>query len=43
MKIKAPYESPEINLIVFDATDIITTSGGGNIEEDPGTNDGEWM
>lgn len=27
---KNSYEAPEINIIIFSAEDIITTSGGGN-------------
>ena len=40
---KEIYRSPELELIKFAAVDIITASGGNDIEEDSGENDGEWM
>ena len=41
---KSIYETPEVDLIILDIADIITTSGGNNnIDEDLGENDGEWM
>ena len=43
MKVKVYYEEPEIELISFSTTDIVTASGGNNIGEDDGENDGEWM
>lgn len=43
MKNKTSYEKPEIELISFSATDILTVSGGNDIGEDVGENDGEWM
>lgn len=42
MNDKKNYQSPEIQFILSDELDIISTSGGG-IGEDPGENDGEWM
>ena len=42
MENKNNYESPEIQFILSDEMDIISSSGGG-IGEDPGHNDGEWM
>lgn len=38
---KNMYEKPEMEVVSFEAEDIITTSGigGGNY---PGDNDGEW-
>ena len=44
-KMKLIYETPEIDLIILDIADIITTSGenNNNIDEDLGENDGEWM
>ena len=43
MKKKEKYENPELELVLFAASDIITASGGNDIEEDDGENDGEWM
>ena len=44
MKKKITYEPPELFMISFYDTDIITVSNGGNnIGEDKGENDGEWM
>lgn len=43
MKNEVKYQTPELELIYFAATDIITTSGGNDIGEDNGENDGEWM
>ena len=43
MKIKEPYEAPCISILVLLEADIITSSGGNDIGEDPGENDGEWM
>ena len=43
MKNKAKYEKAEIEIISFYDTDIIATSGGNDIDEDLGENDGEWM
>ena len=43
MKKKDKYENPELELILFAETDIITVSGGNDIGEDDGENDGEWM
>ena len=40
---KKAYEVAEIELIEFKCHDIITTSGGNDIGEDNGENDGEWM
>lgn len=38
---KSIYEKPEMDVVIFDAEDIITTSGGiGGLN--PGDNDGEW-
>lgn len=34
------YESPEIDLILLNCSDVITSSG---IDEDYGENDGEWI
>ena len=41
METKKTYSSPEIQFILSDQIEIISTSGG--IGEDPGTNEGEWM
>ena len=43
MNKKKTYETPELNLIILLETDIITTSGGNNIGEDKGENEGEWI
>jgi len=43
MEKKNPYEEPEILFVAFSESDIITSSGGNNIGEDDGENDGEWM
>ena len=38
---KTTYESPDMQFILSDEMDIISSSGG--IGQDPGNNDGEWM
>ena len=43
MKRKFDYTSPDIEIIKIAAADIITTSGGNDIDADNGENDGEWM
>lgn len=44
MKRKFCYISPTIELIELDSADIITSSSGGNdVDIDPGLNDGEWL
>ena len=37
------YEKPEIEIIYLNTSDIVTASGGNDIGEDGGENDGEWM
>ena len=41
---KFHYAKPEVDLIILDNADIITTSNStnNNIDEDLGENDGEW-
>lgn len=43
MERKLVYQKPEIDLIALLYTDIITTSGNNDIDEDAGENDGEWL
>ena len=43
MKYKNNYQSPEIELVKIATGDVISTSGGNNIQPDPGENDGEWL
>ena len=43
MKTKALYVTAELDLVKFEASDVIETSGGNDIGEDSGENDGEWM
>ena len=43
MEKKTTYASAEIELIKFAMSDVIETSGGNDIGEDSGENDGEWM
>ena len=40
---KLPYEEPTLLCCIFVSPDIITASGGNNIGEDSGENDGEWL
>ena len=40
---KLPYEKPKISLIVITSDDILNTSGGNDIGEDLGLNDGIWL
>ena len=43
MKTKELYVTAEIELVKFGMSDVIETSGGNDIGEDSGENDGEWM
>ena len=43
MKHKNNYQSPEIELVKINATDVIATSGLNDIKPDLGENDGEWL
>ena len=38
---KKTYENAKLEITLFDETDLITTSG--EIGEDDGSNDGEWI
>ena len=42
MKKKLPYEEPKLRPCIFANLDIVTASGGNDIKEDHGENDGEW-
>lgn len=43
MEKKLPYEDLKLKVIFFASSDIVTASGGNDIPEDPGENDGEWL
>ncbi len=43
MKKKENYQSPEIELVKINVTDVISTSGLNDIKPDLGENDGEWL
>ena len=42
MEKKLPYEELKLKLFFYTNSDIVTASGGNDIEEDFGENDGEW-
>ena len=43
MENKENYKTPEFELVKITLNDVISTSGGNNINPDPGENDGEWL
>ena len=43
IKKKLPYEKPQIACIVISSDDILNMSGGNDIGEDLGLNDGIWL
>ena len=43
MNKKENYQSPEIELVKINVTDVIATSGLNDIKPDLGENDGEWL
>lgn len=43
MKSKEKYQVPEIEWVKIALNDVISTSGGNDINPDPGENDGEWL
>lgn len=42
MEKKLLYEELKLKVVFFASSDIVTASGGNDIGEDPGENDGEW-
>ena len=43
MEKKLFYEEVKLKVVFFATSDIVTASGGNDISEDKGENDGEWL